>query len=395
MPQAQWIWLSHVSDYESFEGGEKDADSMAEMIPTTNEIRWVEALESLMAGTGEAEYQIASNKLDTPISPTNVSVRRQCSYGSNTVQPVRVNDVLLFVDFVGRKVRELVYQAYPVDKYVAPDLTSLSEHITLSGITTIAHQKNPDSILWATLADGSLLTMTYERDQKVVAWSRQPIDGFVTSVCVCPHEDEDRIYISVVRVIGGELVYYIERFMPRVWTALADAFYVDCGKTCEFDTPTSVITGLDHLEGKTVLILGDGVIQTPKIVTGGAITLDTAVLKAQIGLPFRFKLVPMRPDIQTQQGTTHGSLVKVAEMGISFLNTRCAKYGVSDDKLFSIDYDNIKWTNTGQIDGLFSGDVVVSVDGGFTTENNLIISGDSPLPCTIRCLVPRIEKTGR
>lgn len=43
----------------------------------------------------------------------------------------------------------------------------------------------------------------------------------------------------------------------------------------------------------------------------------------------------------------------------------------------------------------YTGDVVVSTDGGFGVEDNFVISGDDPLPCVVRAIVPRKEKTGR
>jgi hypothetical protein len=61
------------------------------------------------------------------------------------------------------------------DKYVAPDLCALAEHITESGIVAIAYQEHPDPILWAVRADGVLLSMTYEREQNVVAWARHTL----------------------------------------------------------------------------------------------------------------------------------------------------------------------------------------------------------------------------
>lgn len=45
------------------------------------------------------------------------------------------------------------------------------------------------------------------------------------------------------------------------------------------------ISGLSHLEGETVSILGDGAVMPQAVVTSGSITLSRSVSKAQIGLP--------------------------------------------------------------------------------------------------------------
>jgi hypothetical protein len=413
-PKDPRLWFSEVDDFENFEEDVKDADSFSLTIPATNEIRWIEALEALIVGTSGEEWKVGSNDFGTPITPTNYTIKQQSSYGSRNIQPAKVNEQILFIDFVGRKVRELTYSD-SVQKFVSPDLTALAEHITLSGIVCIAHQRNPDSILWAVLDDGSLISMTYEREQDVVAWAKQPIDGRVQSVCVSPSANEDKITLSIARdetltyegailtYEGETLTYevvYIEKMMSRNFgTELEDAFFVDCGITYE-GTATSTITGLSHLEGKTVKVLGNGVVFDDAVVSGGQITtklagVTTTVTKAQVGLPYIPVLEPMKPVINTEMGSSVASIVSVKEMGISFLDTAGAKCGTSLDDMQDIDFDDSRWTNTSEIEGLFTGTVVVSVDGGFSLDNPLIISSDSPLPLCVRALIPRLDISGR
>ena len=393
----QMVWLSHTTDYDNFREGVKDGDAFSISVPTTNEIRWVEALEALLVGTSGDEWKIGTNDLDTPLTPTNFSVKQQTNYGCKDIQAVKVNDAILFIDFVGRKIRELTYDD-SVRKYVAPDMTSLAEHITLSGIVCYAHQKNPDSILWCVLDDGSLISMTYDREQNVVAWAKQIIDGDVESVAIIPGTTEDEVWISVKRTINSADVRCIEQMQPRNFgTDLEDCFFVDCGLTTT--APAGSIT-LAHLVGETVSILADGVVMDSAVVGAGgttAVKLNGVVTNAtvvQAGLPYTYKLEPMRPDVSGPGGTSHSSKVHVAKMGISFLDTMNAKYGTSDSELFDIDWTASDWKNNSDITGLFTGDVVVSVDGGFTLDNNLIISGNDPLPCTVRAIVPRLDITG-
>lgn len=394
LPRELKVWFSYVEDYENFEAGVKDADSFELVITTTNDIRWLESLESLVLGTSGDEWRIGSNRMEQPISPTNFSARQQSTYGSRDIQAIRVNDTVLFIDFVGRKVRELTYNG---DKYVAPDLTALAEHITWTGITNIALQRNPDSILWCVLEDGSLVTMTYERDQKVVAWAKYPIDGLVQSVTVIPGEYEDNVFITIRRTINGANVIYIEKFAPRVFgTLIEDAFFVDCGATFEAGTATTTVTGLGHLIGETVAVLGDGVVQATKVVNGsGNITLATAAKKVQAGLAYTSKLTPLMPYTHDQFGISQGRKIRVPEMSISYVNTMDAQYGAETSVLFDTNWTNPEWTNTSAITGLFTGTVIVSVDGGFSADNSLVISSASPLPVVVRAIIPRIEITGR
>ena len=389
------IWFSHSDHYEDFAEGVKDADSFSLLLPTTNEVRWIEALQALCVGTSGDEWIVRSSKSETPLTPTSFSVRQQSTYGSAPIQAVRMNDAVLFVDVVGRKVRELTYR-FESDKYVAPDMTELADNITESGITWIARQRNPDTILWCGLADGSLISMTYEREQNVVAWSEYPVGGEAQSGAVIPGDGEDEVWLSVRRDIDNVYKTYIEQFAPRTFgTDLADAYFVDCGVTHESSTATTSITGLDHLEGETVAVLGDGVVLAEQTVSGGAITLPVAVKKAQVGLSYTWLVEPMRIDVNSQAGTSHGSLTRINEIDGSFMDSAGMKQGTSDADLTTVVWDRVEWPNLSEIDGLFTGDVVFSFDGGFGREQPVVVSGSDPLPVTLRAIVARLEQTGR
>jgi hypothetical protein len=69
-----------------------------------------------------------------------LQAQKQSSFGSKTMRAILLNDVLLFVQRRGRKVRELTYN-FERDGWVAPDLTVLSEHITAGEIVELAFQQ--------------------------------------------------------------------------------------------------------------------------------------------------------------------------------------------------------------------------------------------------------------
>jgi hypothetical protein len=389
----QDIWLSETGKFEDFEAGINDADSFSLTLPTANRGKWLGSLETLAAGTAGDEWRIRA-PLDESLTPKNWDMKKQTAYGSADIQIIEVGSVILFVDFVGRKVREFTFREER-QKYIAPDLTALAEHITVSGIVCFAHQRNPDSILWCVLANGDLITLSYEREQNVVAWAKHPMDGLVQSVMVIPAALEDEVWITIVRAIDGENKIYIEKFQSRLLDIRKEnAFFVDSGVIYNGE-PITVITGYDHLEEKTVAILADGEVLEKQVVTNGQITLSTAARNVRGGLPYTSQAIPMRMDVSTVAGTTHGSIKKISEVVFSFHNTVNAKYGSSDTELFPIDWDNVRWKNSSIVDGLFTGDIVVAFDGGFDIDDTLIISQSDPLPCVVRGIVPRVEKTSR
>jgi hypothetical protein len=133
-------------------------------------------------------------------------------------------------------------------------------------------------------------------------------------------------------------------------------------------------------------------VHPPQTVTSGAITLTEAASRVIVGLPFRYELKPMRFDLQVD-GTTKGSLKRIAEVVISFYRTLNAEYGTDTDNLFNIDWRTEE--AYGSPPALFTGDKVVAHEGGFSVEDEFVITGNDPMPCVVRAIVPRIEVVGR
>jgi hypothetical protein len=441
------VWLSETNNYDDFEEGTKDADSFQTTIPSTNEIQWIDSQEALLIGTAGDEWKLASNKLDTPLSPTNHGSKRQSGHGSAYLQAINVNEVILFIDSVRRKVREMAFDT-STDKYMCPDMTSLSEHITAGQIKWMAYQKNPNSILWVGLDTGDVRGFVYDREQNVTAWFKVPLggDGVCQSGCVIPGETEDEIYLIVNRSIAGSFVYagteqvyagdepviigggdrvYLERFSARELTVKADAFFVDCGVAWEtagdyidqdvyagtqqvyagtepviktdFDStaPSSTVTGLDHLEGETVKILADGVVADDAVVSNGQVTIQiggvtTTALKANVGLAYTSTLKPMRLVL----GDSMGKKTRVNSLVISLLDTGACKYGPDSTDQKDVDLAEIGLTNTSEITGLFTGETEVSQSAGFDPLNAIVITSDKPLPLTIRAIIADLDRTG-
>ena len=174
----QTLWFSKSGDYENFTTGTDSDDAMIFTIASNqvNAIRYLAASRSLLVGTVGGEFLVTGSDTVDGLTPTNINIRRQSTYGSANVDAIPVGNVTLFLQRAKRKIRELVYN-YDSDNYVAPDLTILAEHVTDSLITDMAYQQEPDSVLWCTRTDGVLAGMTYQRTENVIAWHRHIIGG--------------------------------------------------------------------------------------------------------------------------------------------------------------------------------------------------------------------------
>ena len=174
----QTIWASESGSYESFDIGDSSASNA--FIYTiaanrVNKIRWLAPARDLIVGTAGGEFKV-SRPTGEPLKPDNVQITQQTTFGGYTTRPIQIGNAVLFVQRQQRKIREFAYN-FQDDAYIAPDMTLLAEHITEGGIVDVDYAQEPDSIYWAVRADGTLLGLTYQREEDVIGWHRHIIGG--------------------------------------------------------------------------------------------------------------------------------------------------------------------------------------------------------------------------
>ncbi len=234
----QSVWGSVIDDFENFRLSANDDAGLFFTLAAqeANPIQWMTSQDRLLIGTAGEEWTLGSSDQNSAITPSNVQAVRQSSYGSKSLRAMVVNDVILFVQRQGRKVRELVY-SFEKDGWVAPDLTMLAEHVTRGEILECAFQQQPDAIYWTVTGTGQLVGMTYERDQNVVGWHRHTTLGTFESVAsIYGANGADEVWVAVRRVIKGRARRYIERFKVDFRETFeaedrANWWYLDCART--------------------------------------------------------------------------------------------------------------------------------------------------------------------
>ena len=176
--EPQTLFFSKSGDYENMTTGTNADDAMVYTIASNqvNKIRYLKAVRTLLIGTTGGEFSVSADGTDAAVTPTNVTIKRQSSFGAANVDAQPSGNAVLFLQTAKRKIRELAYN-YDSDGYVAPDLCILNETVTKSGINEMAYQQSPDSILWCVREDGVLAGLTYQRTDNVVAWHRHILGG--------------------------------------------------------------------------------------------------------------------------------------------------------------------------------------------------------------------------
>jgi hypothetical protein len=272
------LWFSKSGDLFNFDLGtglDDEAIEFAILSDQVNAIRGIFSGRHLQVFTSGAEWMVTGD----PLTPAAVQIRRQTRIGSlisRHIPPVNVDGATLFVARNQREIQEFLYTDLE-QAYKSTNLALLAAHMVDDPIDMDYDQKR--RLLFIARGDGLLASLTVFRAEEVAAWTLHETQGSVTSVAVVG----DEVYLLVLR--GGS--YFIEQF--------DDLLNLDSALTGESEDPTSVWSGLDHLEGQTVSVVADGFVQADKIVTGGEITLDEAASIVEIGFAYAHIIEPLPP----------------------------------------------------------------------------------------------------
>ena len=396
----QTLWFSKNGNYTDFTVGTAADDALIYTIASNqvNAIRYLSATRVLTIGTSGGEYVLTSTN-DGPVTPTTTLIRKYSNYGSAAIEPVQVADVTLFVQRGNRKLREFKFVGdVNTGGYNAPDMTILAEHITNGGITQMAYQQEPDSVVWCVRNDGTLLGMTYRREEEVVAWHKHVIGGafssgqaVVESIATLPTDTgEDELYMTVKRTINSVTKRYVEKLKVFDFgDNTTTAFFVDSGLSYSGSATTSV-SGLYHLRGETVSVLANGASHADKAVSSGGITLDFSATSAAIGYGFTSNMQTLRIESGSSDGTSQGKPKRIHDITLRLYETVGIEVGNDAGELDRIPFRDSSM-NMDEAVPLFTGDKEIEFPGGFDDDDRIYVRQTQPLPMTVLALFPRMN----
>lgn len=286
-PQNLWMTQSGTEANLGYSIPTRDDDAIAFRVAAreANTIRHIVPLNNLILLTSSAEWRVTAVNSDA-LTPTSISVRPQSYIGSSNVQPVIVNNNLIYAAARGGHARELGY-SWQQQSYSSGDLSLRAPHL-FDGRTIVdmAYAKSPQPIVFMPSSNGDMLGITYVPEQQVGAWCHADTytkvsKSLIESVCVVAEGNEDVLYAVIQRVINGAVVRYIERKHSRLFTESEDQFFVDAGAS--YDIPIT-ITGITSANPVVVTAPSHGFSNGDPIDITQVIGMATTVLGTN-GLP--------------------------------------------------------------------------------------------------------------
>lgn len=402
------IWGSVSDAYTSF-----DLDKTGDAGPINRSIghgaiqniNWLLPLSRLMLGGDTSIVTARSNSFDEPLTPTVFILKDSLTLAASALRAVKIDTGGIFVSQSGRKAYETMFDVQKTD-FSANDLTRLNPDIGLPGFLDIAVQREPDTRVHLVRGDGMVAVLLYDKADQVEAWWRVETDGIVENVVVLPATQESRVFYVVKRVINGVTKRYWEK-CARIDECQGGTLnkQIDCHILYD-GAPTTTITGLDYLEGKSVVVWGDGAeiglsLTAPGdpatyLVSGGQITIPTAVSNAVIGLPYAASFKSAKLAYAAQEGTAINQVKRVDHLGFQFANTHAlgVKYGpdfTTMDDLPRI--ENGVEVGVNEIRSSYD-EQMIEFPGQYDTDSRVCLYAQSPRPCTILGITVAIKTNG-
>ncbi|WP_332751822.1 hypothetical protein [Hydrogenophaga sp.] len=376
----QHIWGSCAGDYLNMTVGNRDSDGVAVQIAGNdyNAITNLVSARNLLPMTTSTEFSMAGpNNFSISGNSGNI-VKDHTRNGSNFIKPLRIGREVIFLQRDGRKVRAISYSVTE-DANVAPDITIFAEHLTRDHtFTGMAFAPNPDYIAWIIRSDGQMMSLTLERDFETQSWARHTTQGKFEAVGTVPAESANDVYLIVQRTVDGAVRRYVELLDYDT----LDRVYSDCTAIYE-GAATTVVTGLDHLEGLTVTAIvkessetENGDVHSSRVVTDGQIEFGYPVEYAAIGLPYTTTLELLDPEFGDVASPSAGRTKSVIDVVVRFQDTTSAKINGVD-----VPFRNIGDLLNQPVDQ-YTGDKRLK-HLGWTSPENIVITSDTPTPFSV------------
>ena len=472
------IWLSVVNDVYNFNDSESLDDDAISWYPASGSmsfIRAITACRSLVFHTTTGTFSTPVTN-EIPLTPKNFTLTEQNKFGVSTIQPVYIDNQILFTDISGNNVIVMLWEItqssyvtnnksvpssvlidHPVDMaaLAVSDFTDgfyalfVNEDGTLAILQTLLEQEVSAITLANTVQqrwNGVNFTETQGRIVRVqtatdrcwftvqrnmpVAQAPTAITNFngnldtllaaahgmplgvvaqitFTTTGVLPQtvpqitttdyfwavpfdannfttyltEADATNGVNRIQILGFGVNSNVVRwpFLPRLFIEELDfRVAMDSATSFKFAVATNTLTGLAHLNGQYVWIVGNGFVLQNQVVFGGQLVLEIAVTTAMVGIQFISTLVPLPVTLPQ----TFGLLYKAKHIRNLYLQVyqtlgiTCQAITVPELEVQNIVFGQVPIPQTGVFE-------VPLMEGWNGFEFDLSIQQSLPLPMTI------------
>jgi hypothetical protein len=366
----------------------------------------------LLMLSDRASWLINGGSAGSAVAPEAIVANAQSYIGASDVPPIIVNYDVLFVQAKGSIVRDNTFNIY-VSVITGQDISILSSHLFYGyTISQWAWAEEPFKVVWAIRSDGTMLTLTFMKEQDFIGWTHSITQGSFLSVATVTEStttagEVDAIYTVVERTVNGVSVQYIERVVERTFpNGVEDAWCVDAGIQY-VGAATLNFTGATQLGGLSVTGLqtddqGNTTVITPFVMPlNGAFALPappapaTGYVKVTVGLGYTCDLQTLAIDVG--EPTIQGKVKNIPSVTVRVSDTLGLSIGADFNSLVPMKdlvVGNVSSMLTGQqsqvVTNLVTGDARTYLAPTYTVPGQYCIRQSNPMPASVLGVIPNV-----
>lgn len=374
------LWFSKAGQLWNFDNGtglDDEAIEAALLSDQVDAIRQIFPGRDLQVFTSGAEWVAAGD----PLTPATLRLVRQTrigSYGACSLPPVNVDGATLFVGRSGRELREFLYTDAEA-AYVASDLALLARPLVEAPVDIRFDAAR--RLVYLVRADGGVACLTLYREQQIAAWSRLVTEGAIRSAAL----------------VGEEATFLVERAGRFFIEVLDDALGSDAALSGFNPAGAVRWSGLDHLDGRQVVIKADGAVLPSLPVRQGGVVLENPAAALEAGLPFTHIVEPLPPGLLADSLPAQSGLLRLVELVLRLAGTADLACDTGAG-LVGVPLGARRLAADARLDEsppLFSGDVRLSALGWARDPMVPLwrIEGSAPLPFCLLSVTSKLKVT--
>jgi hypothetical protein len=342
-------------------------------------IKWLQGGEVLEVGTDKGEYAVFGTQGQI-LSNENVNIQQQTNFGSAHCKGLKANKETIFISDDRLSIRSFI-RSGNTSTYDTEEIMALSEDIYLGEEIVDLHYQNAANIVWMRTASGKMKAMTLNRIFGIRSFIDIEMDGEVKFSTV----SANLLTMVVKRGSVWSMVTIGTEFKGADLTG-DDFTFMD--QSINFDQASSTtVSGLSHLEGETIDLIGDGVLYEDLTVSGGQVTVPTAVEKGCAGLRFSSYIKTFNLEAGGAFGNAQGEKKRINELQIKFYRSYKGKIGKDLSQLDTVRGKEFQFQSSPSTIPLETIDIDQKVGVKVSFNNSVVIGQFQSLPSNILAIV--------
>jgi hypothetical protein len=310
------LFGSKIGRFTNFDLGEAaSTDAIATIIGSDKvvSIRHLVSGKHLQVFTDAGEYFIPEPQ-ESPITPLNISAKKQSSFGIARINPFVFDGASIFVQKSKKAVREFIwsdqeraYAANPLSVTATHLLTDPVDMAIVTGTT-----ERPEQYAVVVNSDGTIALFHSLRVERLAGWTRWTTDGLFTSVTTVDNE--------LWAVVYRRGAYRLEQLDTTGYVTVDSAHTASGAASATWAAPARFTDNVHVVSRRTI---GTDVCYSfgELAVAGGNVVLPAAVDNVILGDAYYLEVETLPPAIQSDKGSLIGEKKRIAKANVALSDT--------------------------------------------------------------------------